>query len=293
MSGSSIFLNSAERTAAARLAQALALPAFDKGWVWLAGAGPGDPGLITLLGLHAIAQADVILYDALVNERLLDLARPTAERIFAGKRRGARSAKQDDISRRLVSLARKKKRVLRLKGGDPFVFGRGGEEALALARAGIPFRIVPGITAGIGGLAYAGIPVTHRDTNHAVTFITGHGADGKLPALDWSAIAKGSPTLVLYMALAHAEEIAAKLIEAGRGRDEPAAIVSDATFGKQSVRVTTLSGLGEAARDSSAPAILVIGENVRLRNGLDWLGTMTGRLLDSDPLKRDVHKAAV
>jgi uroporphyrin-III C-methyltransferase len=293
MSGSSIFLNSAERTAAARLADALALPTFDKGWVWLAGAGPGDPGLITLLGLHAITQADVILYDALVNETLLDLARPTAERIYAGKRRGARSAKQDDISRRLVSLARKNKRVLRLKGGDPFVFGRGGEEALALARAGIPFRIVPGITAGIGGLAYAGIPVTHRDTNHAVTFITGHGADGNLPALDWSAIAKGSPTLVFYMALAHADEIADKLIEAGRDHDEPAAIVSDATFGKQSVRVTMLSGLGNAARDSSAPGILVIGENVRLREGLDWLGAMTGRLLDPDPLKRDGYKAAV
>jgi uroporphyrin-III C-methyltransferase len=246
-----------------------------------------------LLGLHAIAQADVILYDALVNQTLLDLARPTAERIYAGKRRGVRSAQQDDISRRLVSLARKNKRVLRLKGGDPFVFGRGGEEALALARAGIPFRIVPGITAGIGGLAYAGIPVTHRDTNHAVTFITGHGADGHLPALDWNAIAKGSPTLVLYMALAHADEIASKLIEAGRGRDEPAAIVSDATFGKQSVRVTTLSGLGEAARDSSAPAILVIGENVRLREGLDWLGAMTGRQLHPDPLRRDVQKAAV
>lgn len=293
MSGSSIFLNSAERTAASRLADALALPAFDKGWVWLAGAGPGDPGLITLLGLHAIVQADVILYDALVNETLLKLARPNAERIFAGKRRGARSAKQDDISRLLVSLARKNKRVLRLKGGDPFVFGRGGEEALALARAGIPFRVVPGITAGIGGLAYAGIPVTHRDTNHAVTFVTGHGADGHLPALDWSAIAKGSPTLVLYMALAHADEIAAKLIEAGRDGSEPAAIVSDATFGKQSVRVTTLSRLGDAARESAAPAILVIGENVRLREGLDWLGAMTGRLLDPDPLRRDVQKAAV
>jgi uroporphyrin-III C-methyltransferase len=293
MSAASISLNSAERAAAARLAEALALPAFERGWVWLAGAGPGDPGLITLLGLHAIAQADVILYDALVNETLLELARPAAERIYAGKRRGVRSARQDDISRLLVSLARKKKRVLRLKGGDPFVFGRGGEEALALARGSIPFRIVPGITAGIAGLAYAGIPVTHRDTNHAVTFITGHGADGKLPALDWTAIAKGSPTLVLYMALAHAGEIAAKLIEAGRDGHEPAAIVSDATFGKQSVRVTTLAGLGEAARASSAPAILVIGENVRLREGLDWLGAMTGRQLHPDPLRRDVQKAAV
>src|SRR5262249_17320932 len=153
------------------------------------------------------------------------------------------SCKQSDISRTLVSLARKGKRVLRLKGGDPFVFGRGAEEALVLVRAGVPFRIVPGVTAGIGGLAYAGIPVTHRDTNHAVTFITGHGADGKLPDLDWHAIADGSPTIVLYMARSFAGEIAAKLIAAGRDANEPAALVADATFDKQHVAVTTIGGL--------------------------------------------------
>jgi len=264
-------INAAERTAIQRLAGALALPAFDKGWVWLAGAGPGDPGLITALGLHAIAGADAILYDALVNDALLALARPGAEVIYAGKRAGQRSCKQSDISRTLVSLARKGKRVLRLKGGDPFVFGRGAEEALMLARAGVPFRIVPGVTAGIGGLAYAGIPLTHRDTNHVVTFLTGHGADGKLPALDWQAIAKGSPTIVLYMARKHAGEIAAKLIAAGRDAGEPAAIVSNASFRDQAVRVTTLAELGAAAAESAAPAILVIGENVRLRESLDWL----------------------
>jgi len=263
--------NAAERTAVQRLAGALALPAFDKGWVWLAGAGPGDPGLITALGLHAIASADVILYDALVNEALLALARPGAELLYAGKRAGQRSCKQIDISRTLISLAGKAKRVLRLKGGDPFVFGRGAEEALALARAGVPFRIVPGVTAGIGGLAYAGIPLTHRDTNHVVTFLTGHGADGKLPALDWSAIAKGSPTIVLYMARKHAGEIAAKLIAAGRNAGEPAAVVSNASCAGQSVRVTTLADLGAAAAESAAPAILVIGENIRLRDSLDWL----------------------
>src|SRR5665213_3229179 len=161
--------NAAERAAIARLSGALALPPFESGWVWLAGAGPGDPGLITLLGLHAISSADVILYDALVNEALLKFSRPGADVIYAGKRRGQASIKQGEISRQFVALARKNKRVLRLKGGDPFVFGRGAEEALTLARATIPFRIVPGITAGIGGLAYAGIPVTHRDTNHAVT----------------------------------------------------------------------------------------------------------------------------
>ncbi|MGA7674631.1 MAG: uroporphyrinogen-III C-methyltransferase [Rhizomicrobium sp.] len=280
-------LNAAERTAIQRLATALALPSFDAGWVWLAGAGPGDPGLITALGLHAIANADVILYDALVNEALLGLARPGAEPIYAGKRAGKTSCKQSDISRTLVSLARKNKRVLRLKGGDPFVFGRGAEEALALARASVPFRIVPGITAGIGGLAYAGIPLTHRDINHAVTFVTGHGADGKLPKLDWAAIARGSPTIVLYMARKYAGEIAAKLIDAGRDANEPAAVVSNASFADQTVRVTRLAELGAAAAESAAPAILVVGENVKLRAGLDWLGVLAGKTLDPEPLGRN------
>ena len=268
------------------LAAALGLPAFERGWVWLAGAGPGDAGLITVLGAHAIQQADVILYDALINQTLLKLARPGAELIYAGKRAGVKSCKQSDISRTLVSLARKGKRVLRLKGGDPFVFGRGGEEALALTRGGVPFRVVPGVTAGIGGLAYAGIPVTHRDTNHSVTFITGHGADGHLPKLDWDAVAKSSPTLVLYMARKTVGEIAAKLMAAGRDASEPAAVVSDASTGKQAVAVTTLGDLGEAAT-GTAPAIIVIGENVRLREGLDWLGAMTGRKLEPYPLGRD------
>jgi len=263
---------------------ALGLPAFEKGTVWLAGAGPGDPGLITALGIHALQNADVVLHDALINEALLKLARPGADIVYAGKRAGKRSCRQSDISRTLVSLARRGLRVLRLKGGDPFVFGRGAEEALTLARAGIPFRIVPGVTAGTGGLAYAGIPVTHRDTNHVVTFLTGHGADGRLPDLDWSAIARGSPTIVLYMARKYAGEIAAKLMDAGRNANEAAAIVSDATFGNQSVQVTTLAQLGDAAAASSAPAILVIGENVRLRTGLDWLGALSGARLDPDPL---------
>lgn len=273
--------NAAERAAIQKLAAALALPAFDKGWVWLAGAGPGDPGLITALGLHAIAAADVIVYDALINDTLLKLARPGAEFVFAGKRAGKRSCKQSDISRTLVSLAHKGGRVLRLKGGDPLVFGRGAEEALFLARAGVPFRIVPGVTAGIGGLAYAGIPVTHRDTNHVVTFLTGHGADGKLPELDWQSIARGSATLVLYMARKHAGTIAEKLIAAGRAPGEPAAIISNASCADQSVHVTILSELGTAASENSAPAILVIGENINLRAGMDWLGAMEGKVLKS------------
>lgn len=268
------------------LPKAFGLPTFQRGSVWLAGAGPGDPGLITVLGLHALQHADVVLHDALVDEALLEAARPGAERVYAGKRAGRKSCKQSDISRMLVSLARKGKRVLRLKGGDPFVFGRGAEEALVLARESIPFRIIPGVTAGIGGLAYAGIPLTHRDINHAVTFITGHGADGKLPRLDWKSLARATPTLVLYMAKQHAREIAAKLMEAGRDPGEAAAVVSDATFERQSVQVTTLSALGDAAAASDGPAILVIGENVKLRAGLDWLGGLAGAALDPGPLRR-------
>jgi len=269
------------------LATVLGLAVFEPGSVWLAGAGPGDPGLITVLGAHAIQNADVILYDALSNDALLKLARPDAELIYAGKRAGVKSCRQSDISRTLVALARKGRRVLRLKGGDPFVFGRGAEEALTLARAGVPFRIVPGVTAGIGGLAYAGIPATHRDTNHAVTFITGHGADGKLPAHDWAALAKASQTLVLFMARKHAGEIAQRLIAAGRDPKEPAAIVSDASRDSQTVIVTTLAGLGAAAAASGAPAIIVVGQNVRLREGLDWLGALAGKTLNPWPLGQD------
>jgi uroporphyrin-III C-methyltransferase len=175
--------------------------------------------------------------------------------------------------------------VLRLKGGDPCVFGRGAEEALALVAAEIPFRIVPGITAGIGGLAYAGIPITHRDTNSAVTFVTGHNSAGAVPdGLDWEAIARGAPVLVLYMALKHLPVIAARLLAGGRPPREPAAIVSKAATSEQYVLVSTLSEIGSAAAVAETPAIVVVGEVVRLRAGLDWLGALGGRRLDPDPL---------
>ncbi|HVZ91682.1 MAG TPA: uroporphyrinogen-III C-methyltransferase [Rhizomicrobium sp.] len=250
---------------------ALNLPDFARGSVWLAGAGPGDPGLITALGLHALRTADAVLYDALIDQNLLHVSRRGARRIHVGKRAGRASPRQSAINAMLIGLARRGLRVLRLKGGDPFVFGRGAEEALALGRAGVPFRIVPGVTAGIGGLAYAGIPVTHRDLNHAVTFITGHAADGTLAPLDWEAIARGAPTIVLYMARRFAGEIAARLIAAGRAPNEPAALVSEATHRSQAVAITTLSRLGETAKGATTPAIIVVGRNVELHGELDWL----------------------
>src|SRR5687768_3166230 len=264
------------------------LPVLEPGWVWLVGAGPGDPGLLTLHAVNAIRQADAIVYDALVDPRVLAFARSGATIEYAGKRGGKPSPKQRDISLKLVSLAREGKRVCRLKGGDPFVFGRGGEEALTLVEAGILFRVVPGVSAGIGGLAYAGIPVTHRDINHAVTFLTGHDQSGLTPStVDWEGVARGAPVIVMYMAMKHLAQIAARLILAGRATDEPVAIVSHATTEAQQVLETTL---GEAAADLSAsgmepPAIVVVGEVVRLRAALDWLGAIEGRKLVADPLR--------
>jgi uroporphyrin-III C-methyltransferase len=264
------------------------MPDFPPGEVWLAGAGPGDPRLLTVLALHAISAADDIVHDALVDARVLKLARPEAELISAGKRGGRPSPQQRDINEVLIERARLGRRVLRLKGGDPFVFGRGGEEALALVAARIPFRIVPGISAGIGGLAYAGIPVTHRDVNSAVTFVTGHDASGLVPdSVDWQALAKGAPVLVIYMALKHLEQIAGRLIAGGRSPGDPVAIVSKATTAAQRVLETTLA---QAARDAEAagiepPAMVVVGDVVRLRAALDWLGALDGRQLLADPLE--------
>jgi len=246
----------------------IALPEFEAGTVWLAGAGPGDPGLMTLLCLKGLQEADVILYDALVNEEILSLARADAQVQFVGKRARVRSLKQPEITALMISYARAGKRVLRLKGGDPFVFGRGGEEAIELARAGVYFRVVSGVTAGIGGLASAGIPVTHRDINTVVSFVTGHDSSGALPRdIDWEALVQASPVIVFYMALKTMPEITGHLMRAGKNPQTPLAIVSSASVAGQSVIETTL-GAYEAdavAVNPKSPAILIVGESVKIR----------------------------
>lgn len=238
------------------------LPVFSAGHVWLVGAGPGDPGLLTLHCVNALRQADHILYDALVDHSCLELKKENCVLEFAGKRGGKPSLKQHEITSRMICLARQGKRVLRLKGGDPFVFGRGGEEALALVEAHIPFRVIPGITAGIAGPAYAGIPITHRSINHNVMFLTGHDADGSVPkSFDWQAISRASPVLVFYMAMKHIDEIADNLMKAGRKRDEAVMFITHATTKAQTVYKTNLGYLKQfvGRNHIEPPAIIVIG----------------------------------
>jgi uroporphyrin-III C-methyltransferase len=246
------------------------LPVFNPGEVWLSGAGPGDPGLLTLHAVNALGQADIILYDALVDKGVLALARPEAVREFAGKRGGRPSANQRDITERLIELAREGRRVLRLKGGDPFVFGRGGEEALGLVAAGIPFRVIPGVTAGLGGLAYANIPATTRDTNHGVILVTGQYAAGNERRMDWAAVAQTKLPVILYMGMSRLPEIADALLAGGMSFDMPVAIVNNATMPQQRVFVTTLAraGVDAAEQGFGAPSIIAIGEMVRLREAL-------------------------
>lgn len=244
-------------------------PPFEPGTVWLAGAGPGAAGLLTLMAAHGLMQADVVVHDALVGPDVLSFARG-ARLVHAGKRGGKPSAVQADICDRLVAEARAGRRVLRLKGGDPFVFGRGGEECEALVRAGVRYRIVPGVSAGLGGLAYAGIPLTHRSTNQSVTFLTGHDLTGSLPtAIDWERIAAASPVLVMYMAAKHLGAIATRLLAAGRAGDEPVAVIASATLPQQTVVPLTLA---EAAvpRDLPTPAIIVVGAVVPYADRLSW-----------------------
>lgn len=252
------------------------VPVFAPGHVWLAGAGPGDPGLLTLDALAGLAQADVVVHDALVDERVLALAGAQARLEFAGKRGGKPSPTQADISQRLVTLARAGQRVLRLKGGDPFVFGRGGEEAMALAQAGVPFRVIPGVTAGLAALASAAIPATLRGTNRAVIFAAGHGADEDF---DWAPLARTGQPIVLYMVMHNLERIAAALMQAGLNSETAAAVIASATTPRQRIVVSTLGKLAGDVRKQKIepPAIVVIGDIVKTRAQLVGLGATAAK----------------
>jgi uroporphyrin-III C-methyltransferase len=241
-------------------------PVLAPGHVWLAGAGPGDPGLLTLDAFAGLSQADVVVHDALVDPRVLALARPQARLEFAGKRGGRPSAEQRDISTRLIELARAGHRVLRLKGGDPCVFGRGGEEALALSAAGVPFRIIPGVTAGLAGLTAAAIPATFRGMNRALILAAGYGADDD--GVDWAALARTGQPIVLYMAMRNLATIADQLMRGGLPPGTPAAVIVSATTAEECVVVSTLERVADDAHDLATPAIIVIGEIVRLRERL-------------------------
>lgn len=244
---------------------------YQGGFVSLVGAGPGDAGLLTLKGLQEIPQADVVLYDALVSDGILSLVRRDAERIFVGKRaRGGRTP-QEDTNALMVRLAREGRRVVRLKGGDPFVFGRGGEELETLARHQIPFSVVPGITAAVGATAYAGIPLTHRDYAQSAVFVTGH-RKADAPDIEWQTLARSHQTLVIYMGALKAALIAERLQQHGRSPDTPAAVISQGTLPAQKTATGTLANLAELAETAPNPALIVIGEVVGLHEKLAWFG---------------------
>jgi uroporphyrinogen III methyltransferase / synthase len=246
----------------------------DAGCVYLVGAGPGDPGLLTTRSLELLAAADVILYDRLIPTEALSSAKPGAELIFVGKQTGSHSMPQEEIASLLVRRAGEGKMVVRLKGGDPFVFGRGGEEALALRAGGIPFQVVPGVTSGVAAAAYAGIPVTHRGLSLAVAFVTGHGEPGGgEPPLDWRALATFPGTLVFFMGVRQLAEIASRLSSSGRAPTEPVAIIEQGTLPAQRTLAGTLADIVERARehDVRPPAIVVVGPVAALSQELDWL----------------------
>ena len=243
------------------------------GRVSLVGAGPGDPSLITVKGRDRIAEADVVVYDRLAHPDLLDLAPPAAERIYIGKAYGRHVLEQEELSNLLVFLAAQGKRVVRLKGGDPFVYGRGGEEAAALAAAGIDFEIVPGISSAIAGPAYAGIPVTDRRCASSVVFVTGHKApEDPESTVDWRALAGSVDTLVILMGTKHYGAIAAALMAGGKPEETPVAVIESGTHPEQRTTESTLGSLSNdlALSGISSPAIIVVGEVVKLRATLSW-----------------------
>lgn len=230
------------------------------GEVWLVGAGPGDPELLTLKALRVLGTADVVVHDGLVSDEILDLAPSQARRISVAKRKSRHSYSQDEIGRMLVAFALEGLTVVRLKGGDPFIFGRGGEELEACREAGVACHVTPGVTAALAASASAGAPLTHRGAAQAVTFVTGHAAKGGEPDLDWAALAKANQTVVIYMGLSQAGVIAGRLLAAGRGPSTPALIVENASRADEQRVLTTLAGLTAAAEALSGPALLIVGE---------------------------------
>jgi uroporphyrin-III C-methyltransferase len=246
-----------------------------KGCVFLVGAGPGDPELLTLRAVRVLGKADVVVYDHLVSQAVLDFVPPSAERIYAGKRRNEHTLRQEQINALLVKLAQEGKQVVRLKGGDPFIFGRGGEELQALAKAGLAFEVVPGITAASGVSNYAGIPLTHRDYAQTCLFVTGHlkeANDFVTAELDWSALTRPRQTVVIYMGLSGLSDICRQLIAHGAKPDFPIAIVQDGTIASQKVMVGTLSDLPERVKTSgfTSPCLIIVGEVVKLHHELAW-----------------------
>jgi uroporphyrin-III C-methyltransferase len=241
------------------------------GTVYLVGAGPGDADLLTLRAAQLLLEADVLVYDALVSAAVLDRVTPTAERIYAGKERGNHAIAQEDINHLLVRLAKEGKRVVRLKGGDPYTFGRGGEEVETLAASGVPFEVVPGVTAAAGVAAYTGIPLTHRKHAQACVFVTGHLQDGTMN-LDWPGLARRRQTVVIYMGLHGLPTVCAKLIEHGLPADWPAAIVQQGTTRNQRTVTGTLASLPKLADEAQlkAPTLIIVGETVTLQSKLSW-----------------------
>ena len=237
------------------------------GKVYLVGAGPGDPGLLTVRGKSLLENCDVVVYDALVSLAILDIVSADARRVYAGKQKDKHTLPQEDITQLLIGLAAEYAVVVRLKGGDPFVFGRGGEEMMGLTAAGVDVEVVPGITAGIAAPAYAGIPVTHREYSSSVTFVTGHEAINKYrPKVNWSALAQGTETLVIYMGIYNLQTIATALIAGGKPADTPVAVVSWGTTSRQSVVTTTLRSIKQEYDSLSltTPAVAIVGSVVNL-----------------------------